>query len=165
MTLFYLSILYLRGLCGTWPGNLLLFVLLAIWCSWWRAWSLQFLTVSLWRYPGHTAACLLDGGTSPSKSDRRFGARADGPAHSHHPLCKPNRQGRHTSPALFKPAPFLLVLFCICASKRRQGAVVWSGSIIIICEWTDERWMSAVMEATTLRPVNPPQHTHANYSI
>lgn len=25
--------------------------------------------------------------------------------------------------------------------------------------------MSAVMEATTLRPVNPPQHTRANYSI
>lgn len=36
--------------------------------------------------------------------------------------------------------------------------------IIIICEWTDERWMSAVMEATTLRPANPPQHSHTNYS-
>lgn len=36
--------------------------------------------------------------------------------------------------------------------------------IIIICEWTDERWMSAVMEATTPCPVNPPRHSAANYS-
>lgn len=85
---------------------------------------LLLVTVSLQSYPGHTAACLLDGGTSPSKSDRRFGARADGPAHSHHPLGKPNRQGRHASPS--RARPLLLVLLCICACRRREGGLIWS---------------------------------------
>ncbi|KAK6326066.1 hypothetical protein J4Q44_G00017100 [Coregonus suidteri] len=60
-------------------------------------------------HPGRSTTCPLDGEASRSRSDRRLYARADGPAHSHHPLGKLNHRGRHAKP--LPSLPSLLISY------------------------------------------------------